>query len=128
MFLRTRLTVLTGAAFLATGGLAAIGVATAGATAVAPLCDGLPATIVVAAPNMVTNGGAGNDVIVGTNGRDVINGLAGDDRICALDGDDDMRGNAGNDRMDGGSHIEGDRGDGGPGADLCVRTETRISC
>ncbi len=118
--------------------------------AAVPTCAGLPATIVVAAPGMVTFGDPGgvpaDDVIVGTPGEDDIRGLAGDDVICGLDGDDrlgggdgddhvfgqggddDMAGGDGLDVLTGGPHVEGDRGNGGPGFDACPTTEIRISC
>lgn len=40
----------------------------------------------------VTNGTAGDDVIIGTNGDDHILGLGGNDKICALGGDDTVHG------------------------------------
>jgi Ca2+-binding RTX toxin-like protein len=125
---RTRLAVLVGATLLSASWLTAGGVATASTPLLS--CDGLQVTIQVPAPNMVTNGGVGADVILGTAGHDVINGLGGDDHICALDGDDDMTGGTGDDRLDGGEHIRGDRGDGGshPNGDGCVRTEIMVRC
>jgi Ca2+-binding RTX toxin-like protein len=151
MRLRTRLAVLTGAVLFGIGGVAASGVATASPAAPAWLsCDGLAPTIIVPAPGMVTFGDPGgvptNDVIIGTNGVDEIHGLGGDDVICGLDGNDLLTGNNGDDRifgqggdddmlggngmdfMDGGPHIEGDRGNGGPNVNVCVRTETTINC
>src|SRR5690349_12565690 len=44
-------------------------------------CNGLPATIVGAAPGVI-NGTAGDDVIVGTAGADQIFGFGGADVIC----------------------------------------------
>jgi Ca2+-binding RTX toxin-like protein len=145
MHLRTRLAVLTSTVVLGFGVLAANGVATADPDPVLS-CAGLPATIVVAAPNMVTFGTVNDDVIVGTPGRDTIHGLAGDDIICGLDGDDlltggdghdrifgqgdddDMFGGDGQDVLNGGPHNQGDRGNGGNGADACPNTETTVSC
>ena len=143
MYSRTRLAVLTGAALLSATWFVAGGVATASAV---PMCDGLPATIVVPMAGMVTNGTNLDDVIVGTNGDDTINGLQGDDHICAGDGHDHLTGGPGDDRgfgeggddtwfggagddyFDGGPHIEGDRGNGNAGANTCVRTEITKNC
>lgn len=124
MLLRTRLAACLGAAALATGALVTGSAGTAGA---AVSCFGKPITIFAAA-GVPTLGTPGPDVILGTAGPDQIAGRDGNDRICALGGDDDMRGNQGNDLMDGGPHIEGDRGDGGLGADTCVNTEITVSC
>jgi hypothetical protein len=71
----------------------------------ATYCFGMPATIIVAVPGVVTYGTAGDDVIVGTEGDDIIRGGLGKDRICGLGGNDDLRGGAGRDRISGG---EGD--------------------
>lgn len=124
MLLRTRLAACLGAAALATGGLVAGG---AGSAAAAVSCNGLPITIFAAA-GVPTFGGAAPDVILGTGGPDQIAGGGGNDTICALGGDDVMVGNQGNDFMNGGPHIEGDRGNGGLGADACPNTEITISC
>ncbi|MEO6089754.1 MAG: hypothetical protein ABIQ18_42270 [Umezawaea sp.] len=123
MHLRTRLAVLTGTVVLGFGVPAANGVATADPVLLS--CVNLPATIMVAGPNMVTFGTVNNDVIVGTPGPDTIHGLAGDDVICGLDGndlltggdghdrifgqgdDDDMFGGNGQDVLDGGAHNQG---------------------
>jgi Ca2+-binding RTX toxin-like protein len=144
MYARTRLATLTAAALFSASLLAAGGVATA--SAAGPMCDGLPATIVVPAPGMVTNGTINDDVIVGTAGVDTINGRAGNDHICAGDGNDNLTGGPGDDRafgehgdddflgglgddfFDGGPHIEGDRGNGNAGLNLCVNTEVTVNC
>ena len=63
------------------------------AYAVAPTCNGVPATIV---------GTAGDEVILGTSGPDVIVGKGGDDVIKARGGNDIVCGNGGNDTLIGG--------------------------
>jgi Ca2+-binding RTX toxin-like protein len=78
-------------------------------------CNGLPATIVGAAPGTI-NGTPGDDVIVGTTGADVIVGQGGDDTICAGLGSDVIFGGDGNDTIvwnpgDGSDVIEGQGGD-----------------
>jgi Ca2+-binding RTX toxin-like protein len=50
-------------------------------------CNGVPATIVAAAPGHI-QGTAAKDVIVGSTGDDQIDGLGGDDLICAGEGND----------------------------------------
>lgn len=147
MHLRTRLAVLTGTVVFGIGVLATSGVATADPVppAVAS-CAGLPATIVVMNPNMVTFGTVGPDVIVGTFGQDTIHGMGDDDVLCGQGGrdvltggdghdlifgqgnDDDMFGGDGQDVLNGGPHNEGDRGNGGNGFDLCPNTEITVSC
>lgn len=88
----------------------------------------------VTAPGMVTFGGPGQDVIVGTNGPDTILGLGGNDIILGYDGEDQIHGGAGNDlicaglradKVQGGADhdtVYGEPGDddmwGGEGADL----------
>jgi Ca2+-binding RTX toxin-like protein len=144
MHLRTRLAVLTGTVVFGIGVVAANGVATADPASLS--CAGLPATKVVAAPNMVTFGTPNPDVIVGTPGPDTIHGLGEDDVICGLDGndlltggdghdrifgqgdDDDMFGGNGQDVLNGGAHNQGDRGNGGNGADACPNTEITVNC
>lgn len=73
MYVRTRVAVLTGAALLTASWLAG-GVAVADTSAAMLSCDGLAPTLVIAAPNMVTNN---PDVVIGTSGNDVIIALAG---------------------------------------------------
>ena len=149
MHLRTRLVVLTGTVLLCLGVTAANGLADSDPPA-AVSCAGLPATIVVAGPGMVTFGDPGgvptNDVIVGTPGADTIHGLSEDDVICGLGGDDlltggngddrilgqgdddDMFGGNGEDVLNGGPHNHGDRGNGGPAVDACPLTEVLVLC
>lgn len=64
------------------------------------------------------NGGAGNDVIVGSDRADRIDGGAGNDLIFGLDGNDVIAGGAGNDVILGGAG--NDRIDGGSGNDLLI--------
>src|SRR6478672_7460792 len=59
-------------------------------------CNGLPATIIGAAPGLI-NGTEGDDVILGTIGDDQIFGLGGDDVICAGRGNDTVDGGEGAD-------------------------------
>ncbi|HEU4563577.1 MAG TPA: hypothetical protein VFS05_02970 [Gemmatimonadaceae bacterium] len=91
----------------------------------AATCHGVPATIVIADPGMLTRGTPGRDVIVGTAGPDVINGGDGDDLICGGGGDDEIDGGPGDDVIHGGAgddRIFGNAGDdrlhGGDGDDL----------
>ncbi len=86
------------------------------------MCNGLPATVMIANGQTPTNG---NDVIVGTSGSDTINGLGGHDTICGLDGTDTINGGDGSDWIDGGNgedNINGDAGSdrlyGGYGRDV----------
>lgn len=68
----------------------------------------------LAVPSSI-DGGAGNDVLTGSDDDDTITGGEGNDRIRGRGGDDDLSGDAGNDR------ISGDAGDdtlaGGAGSD-----------
>ena len=48
-----------------------------------------------------TNGTAGDDVIIGTDGPELINGNGGNDTICAGRGDDWIVGNSGDDMIKG---------------------------
>ena len=77
-------------------------------------CLGLAVTI-NALPNVVTNGGAGADVILGTPGNDIINGNGGSDIICGEGGNDTINGGNGNDAISGG--IGRDTINGGNGND-----------
>lgn len=63
-------------------------------------------------------GGAGNDVLRGTNAADWIFGGAGDDTINGLGGNDTLFGGAGRDVLDGGTGS--DYVDGGTGDDLLI--------
>ena len=72
----------------------------------------------------VIEGGAGDDILNGTEGKDCIIGHEGDDTIRGLGGDDRIYGGKGDDTIDGGAGddlIYGNRGDdiidGGPGKD-----------
>lgn len=63
-------------------------------------CNGLPATVDLAAGEQPTDG---PDVIVGTSGPDIINAGAGNDIICAGGGDDIIRAGNGADIVHAGS-------------------------
>jgi uncharacterized repeat protein (TIGR01451 family) len=83
-----------------------------------PLCDGLPATIVVPPDSGPVIGTPGADVIVGTEGSDVISGRGADDRICGRGGADQLTGDAGDDRLFG--HEGNDQLAGGKGNDALL--------
>ena len=53
-------------------------------------------------PSIVTQGGEGDDVILGTDGADQIDGNGGDDIICGRGGDDALDGDGGADQVYGG--------------------------
>ncbi len=122
----------------------------------APTCDGLAATVYVAADGLVVGGESdgqayagvlrgteGPDVMVGTEGPDQLAGFAGDDVLCGLGGDDLLQGNGDRDRLfggpgddvlaggNGGDVIVGDGGTdearGGRGNDACD-AEAEDSC
>ncbi len=76
-------------------------------------CFGMPPTITVTVPGVITYGTAGDDVILGTAGDDTIRGGLGKDRICGLGGSDDLRGGPGRDRISGGDGNDYLRGDAG---------------
>lgn len=78
-------------------------------------CYNAVPTIEVEKPGLVTFGGVGPDVIVGTPGPDVIWGMGGDDIIIGLGGDDELHGGAGNDLICAGAG--NDRVQGGPDHD-----------
>ena len=62
----------------------------------------------------VFNGGAGNELIVGSNNDDTIRGRDGDDTILGAGGDDVLLGNRGEDSIEGGEGedtLRGGRGD-----------------
>jgi Ca2+-binding RTX toxin-like protein len=112
MYSRTRLAVLTGAALLSASWLAGGGVATASTPLLS--CDGLPVTIEILQPNLVTAGTTNADVILGTSGVDTINADDGDDVVCAGGGNDIVTGDADNDRVfgaHGADRIAGNDGD-----------------
>src|SRR3989344_5727455 len=85
------------------------------ASAAAPKCNNLTATIWVDGSSIsggpddgdsyagTLNGTSGDDVIVGTSNDDVINGNGGNDTICAQSDDDDITTGSGNDWVDGGN-------------------------
>ena len=103
-----------------------------------PQCEGLAATVYVAADGTIVGGArdgqpyagllrgtTGPDVMVGTDGADVLRGSAGDDLLCGLSGDDELRGDNGNDTLYGGPGDDDllagsgdDRAWGGPGDDV----------
>ena len=62
------------------------------------------------------DGGAGDDLLEGTETADVLRGLRGDDRLLGLGGDDLLEGGIGDDRLEGGDGA--DRLDGGVGVDV----------
>jgi Ca2+-binding RTX toxin-like protein len=65
--------------------------------------------------NLVLNGGAGADTLVGQEGADIINGLGGADSLYGSVGSDQLNGGEGADILDGGAGA--DTLDGGAGAD-----------
>jgi Ca2+-binding RTX toxin-like protein len=79
----------------------ALGVVRAEA-APAPLCAGLPATIVGTHHDDKLVGTPGNDVIVGSGGDDLILGRGGKDVICGGAGSDRLLGGPGSDQLYGG--------------------------
>ena len=110
------------------------------ASAAAPSCNGVAATIYVNAQNVVVggpnsgqpyagklNGTPGNDVMVGTAGNDEFSARGGRDVVCGRDGNDELEGGPGADRLfgEGGNDLlAGERGNdemtGGAGADKFV--------
>ena len=64
------------------------------------------------------HGGAGNDLLVGSNGSETLRGGAGDDSISGGLGDDSTYGDEGNDLLS--EHDGVDRMDGGGGDDVLV--------
>nr|WP_314444228.1 Calx-beta domain-containing protein [uncultured Sphingomonas sp.] len=95
--------------------------------------DGLTSTATVSvnvtglADGIITDGGNGNDLLVGTAGEDRLFGGNGDDRLSGLDGHDRLDGGLGNDQLFGGRGNDlliGGQGDdlleGGAGQDLFV--------
>ena len=93
---RTTATTFLGLALL-TAGLVPSAV-----TAAAPLCNGLPATIVGAPGQTAVRGTQGPDVIVALERGVRIDASGGDDTICAGDGDNIINGGAGDDWIDAG--------------------------
>lgn len=71
------------------------------ATAAAPTCAGVKATIVGNAKNNRITGTPRRDVIVAGAGNDTIRGLDGNDVICGGDGADRIFGGPGHDRLHG---------------------------
>jgi len=53
-------------------------------------------------PNVVINGGAGNDILLGTGGADLISGGSGRDKLFGRKGDDQIYGDDGDDELHGG--------------------------
>jgi Ca2+-binding RTX toxin-like protein len=94
---------------------------------IAQLCNGLPATIVAGPTDVIINGTAGNDVILGNDLNNKINSGDGDDVVCAGDGNDRVKAGSGNDIVFGGrgnDTIKGQDGndslDGGAGKDKLI--------
>ena len=73
------------------------------ASAGAPTCQGMTATIVGDDDSERIEGTDGDDVIVGRGGGDIITGGEGNDVICGNDGSDAIDGGPGNDSMFGGT-------------------------
>lgn len=86
------------------------------ASAAAPTCLGMAATIVGTPEDDVLAGTRGPDVIVGLGGADEIDGRGGEDVLCGGGGDDVVIGGRGSDRLHGGGG--GDVLIPGPGEDL----------
>jgi len=86
------------------------------ASAAAPTCLGMAATIVGTADDDVLTGTRGPDVILGLGGADQIDGRGGDDVLCGGRDDDVLTGGRGSDRLHGGGG--GDVLIPGPGDDL----------
>ncbi|MEL7473805.1 MAG: hypothetical protein AAGK04_10850 [Planctomycetota bacterium] len=97
----------------------AVGLGGALASAEAPTCGGIPATVYVDESGRVVGGildgsmymgmllgTEGDDVIVGTDGDDLIIGYEGDDIICGGEGRDRLWGHAGDDHIDGGRGVD----------------------
>ncbi|MRV76096.1 DUF4214 domain-containing protein [Duganella sp. FT92W] len=63
-------------------------------------------------------GGAGDDILNGTDGDDSLDGAGGSDLLCGFGGDDRLAGGEGDDRLEGGSG--NDVLDGGAGNDVLV--------
>ncbi len=82
----------------------------------------LLAALVLSGPALAvaatTNGGRGDDRLVGTNHADVLNGRGGDDTLYGQGGNDRLNGGAGDDYLLGGSGR--DRLIGGPGRDVLI--------
>ena len=79
----------------------------------APLCNGLPATLIGTDGDDDLTGTSDDDVIVGLGGKDLILGLAGNDVICAGPGNDTVRGGSGKDWISGGAGRDKLQGNGG---------------
>ncbi|MCC2972635.1 VCBS domain-containing protein [Massilia sp. IC2-476] len=75
-------------------------------------------TIIGNAGNNSTDAGAGNDTVRAGDGNDIVRGGDGDDLLYGEGGDDQLSGDAGNDLIDGG--LGGDRMAGGLGNDTFV--------
>jgi Ca2+-binding RTX toxin-like protein len=108
--------------------IASVVLVSAPATAGAPTCHGVRATIVGTRHADVIRGTRHRDVIVAGRGNDVVKGRGGNDLICGGPGADRLEGGAGQDHLLGqGDFINhgevelcdrGDRLDGGRGDDL----------
>jgi Ca2+-binding RTX toxin-like protein len=78
-------------------------VAVAVPASAAPLCEGLPATVVGSPGDDEIRGSAGDDVIVALGGNDTVLAGGGDDTVCGGDGDDVLHGEGGTDLLRGGN-------------------------
>src|SRR5918994_2144609 len=65
----------------------------------APVCGGVPATLVGTAANDVLTGTEGDDVIVGLGGSDKLAGGGGADLVCGGDGADRLFGGGDADQL-----------------------------
>jgi Ca2+-binding RTX toxin-like protein len=71
--------------------------------------------------NATANGGAGDDVLIGSDGDDVLNGEAGDDALDGGAGDDHLIGGDGNDTLTGAGGVDAFAG--GFGDDVLIATD-----
>jgi Ca2+-binding RTX toxin-like protein len=82
----------------------------------APMCDGLAATVDIAAGQVPT---AGDDVIDGGDDADTISSGTGDDHLFGGPGDDFVTGSTGNDTINSTNGVA-DIVNGGQGIDACI--------
>jgi Ca2+-binding RTX toxin-like protein len=108
---RTWATSIAAVALLISG---AVPATVGAASAVTPLCHGLPATMVGQPGQAAIRGSQGPDVIVGLEVGVRIDGRGGDDTICAGAGDNIINAGAGTDWVDAGegnNTVDGGEGD-----------------
>lgn len=70
------------------------------------------------------SGGAGSQVVLGTDGHDVLSGGSGNDILCGFGGDDVLDGGSGNDYLDAGTGIN--QLYGGSGNDTLIGMEGNV--